>query len=605
MPLFLLAALVGPAVPSGRALAQKDKKDKEGAELATVVYGIFQKSCFQCHGKGGSNEGAFGSVLNHPELVQTKVKPGDPDKSRLWKRLGKAKDMPPDPAEYPTAKGIPVPTADEMALVKKWIEIGAPAWVLETIKARSVITPVDELVAMRDYLRNCDKLDRPYVRFFTMRDLYNQPPDRVRDADLRLYRAALSKLINSLSWKSDIVVPVSVPVGGDKDKEGSVLAVDIRKLDWDTKNLWQEILRYYPYALRYTTLPPNRKLNDLADEVYTLAGTELPMVRADWFIANAGRPPLYHTLLQIPKYAYELEKKLGVDVEYNFTKGKLARAAFTSSGVSNSNRMIERHASLFGAYWKSYDFANSSGQKNLFVFPLGPVFKNNPYDRYAFKHDGGEMIFNLPNGMQGYMLIKAKDDERIDEGPIAIVSDSKKFSGTPEVVNGISCMGCHRDGMIDAPKDMVRTGHVLGSGELSDQIYRLYPAPEDMAKLIGQDRKKFLRAVDDACAPFLQIGADAKKDVQDFPESVTSVARDYVLQEIRLEDAARELLVQPADLAAAIKANPILMRMGLYPLTQPNATIKREVWENTDFTLSPYQQAALVMKLGSPMSFTK
>ena len=54
---------------------------------------MFQKSCFQCHGKGGSNKGAFASVLNHAELVQTKVKPGDPK----CQSVGCASDIDPDP----------------------------------------------------------------------------------------------------------------------------------------------------------------------------------------------------------------------------------------------------------------------------------------------------------------------------------------------------------------------------------------------------------------------------------------------------------------------------------------------------------------------------
>ena len=81
-----------------------------------------------------------------------------------------------------------------------------------------------------------------------------------------------------------------------------------------------------------------------------------------------------------------------MNVEENIRQERVARAAFNGSGVSRNNRLIERHASLFGAYWKSYDFANSSGQKNLYVFPLGPVFKDNPYDRYAFNLKVGNLL---------------------------------------------------------------------------------------------------------------------------------------------------------------------------------------------------------------------
>ena len=47
--------------------------------------------------------------------------------------------------------------------------------------------------------------DRPYFRYFSLAHMHNNPD--VKEADLRLYRAALSKVINSLSWKNGIVIP--------------------------------------------------------------------------------------------------------------------------------------------------------------------------------------------------------------------------------------------------------------------------------------------------------------------------------------------------------------------------------------------------------------
>src|SRR5581483_5223157 len=101
----------------------------------------------------------------------------------------------------------------------------------------------------------------------------------------------------------------------------------------------------------------------------------------------------------------------------------------------------------YGSYWKSYDFAGNAQRKNLFSHPLGPGDGDSD-----FQHDGGELIFSLPNGLQGYLLIDAKGN-RIDKGPVAIVSDPKQ--GDRQVANGISCMSCHARGMIDKA-DQVR-----------------------------------------------------------------------------------------------------------------------------------------------------
>ena len=84
-----------------------------------------------------------------------------------------------------------------------------------------------------------------------------------------------------------------------------------------------------------------------------------------------------------------------------------------------------------GRIGKSYDFAGSVGTQNIFTHPL------------AFTHDGGEVVFNLPNGLQGYYLANASGF-RLDEAPINIVSNPA--ASDPTVRNGLSCMGCPHGG---------------------------------------------------------------------------------------------------------------------------------------------------------------
>jgi serine/threonine-protein kinase len=290
-----------------------------------------------------------------------------------------------------------------------------------------------------------------------------------------------------------------------------------------------------------------------------------------------------------------------VNVIQDFLAGnKLKRAGFNGSGVSGHNRMVERHDARFGAYWKSYDFKTSAGRGNLFVFPLGPNFEGNPFKQNAFEHAGGEIIFNLPNHLQGYMLVNNKD-ERIDEGPVEIVNDSKKTSGTPAVVNGLSCMSCHQHGMIHFT-DRIRAGNILG-GDAGKFARRIYPEAAVMKEEVNGDEKRFLEALEKATGPFLKVGADAGKDMKDFPEPISDIARWYLVQELTSTEAAAELgLTGPKILEGAIQANPLLQRDGLFPLTQEH-TLKREVWENTEFSFSPFQRAAKELKLGEPEVF--
>ena len=147
-----------------------------------------------------------------------------------------------------------------------------------------------------------------------------------------------------------------------------------------------------------------------------------------------------------------------------------ARAGFNSSGVSRNNRLIERHESGATVYWKSYDFAGNTGRQNLFALPLGPGDDNS-----SFQHDGGEIIFSLPNGLQAYFLTDGKGT-RIDKGPTAIVSDPRRPDRAVE--NGLSCMSCHARGMVEKA-DQVRP-HVLKNSAAFqratvDSVTALYP----------------------------------------------------------------------------------------------------------------------------------
>lgn len=162
---------------------------------------------------------------------------------------------------------------------------------------------------------------------------------------------------------------------------------------------------------------------------------EVPFVHVDWFLATASLPPLYHDILALPETDRELEVALEVYVAENLLNApgkRVWRAGFNNSGVSRHNRVVERHISRYGAYWKSYDFAGSVGTQNIFTHPI------------SFEHDGSEIIFNLPNGLQAYFLTN-QNGNRLNVAPTDIVSNPA--ASDPAVRNGLSCIGCHTEGM--------------------------------------------------------------------------------------------------------------------------------------------------------------
>jgi serine/threonine protein kinase len=552
-------------------------------DLAVKAHGLLKKYCYRCHGVRFEVPGF--NVLDHDVLVANRgaeetpyVVSGKPDESALWDRVGVEEDMPP---------ANPKPSAADRALIGRWIEAGAPFPTVDPLD-RPLKSEKDVLVAIRDYLRPLREGDRTSQRFFTIHNLYNNKS--VSDDDLRLARAAVAKLINSLSWKADIAVPKPI------DREQTILAIDLRDVGWDEHDRWNELLSRYPYGLRHDKAQ-DQATREAARDVSTLANTSMPSVRADWFAARASRPPLYHPLLEIPENLQDLEKRLKVDPCADFQRNKLARAGFATSGVSSQNRLVDRHAALYGAYWKSYDFKKNEGPGNLFQYPLGPAFDGNPYPRQAFKHAGGEIIFNLPNGLQGYVLVDDKD-HRIDAGPIEVVGDALKTAGTSAIVPGLSCMACHQQGIVPF-KDTIRAGLAV-AGDAREKVEMLFPEQAAMDRLIAKDQARYFAALEDATGTFLRQGEDREKSIRDFPEPVGALARAY-LKDLGLDEVAAEFgLSDPRELAVMIQASKTLRRLGLRSLLG-GATIKRTDWDSLeDRAISTFQEAAQELGLGIP-----
>lgn len=558
--------------------------------LAQQAVAILKEHCEKCHGPKKRERGL--DVTDRDNLLTERKKgkkpyfillPGKPEESRLLEKISD-ESMPPD--------GPPVPEKDR-ELLKEWIVKGAPAPTAEPVIAkRSFKSDLDVLQAINKHLVDTLPQRRREQRYFTLTHLQNNP--KVSERQLRLHRAALSKLVNSLTQNREIIPPRAL------DPDGTIFNIDLRELGWTERNLWQEILNSYPYGVRFDQRGDEAKRN-LAAEVYQLAGTALPMVRADWFVAFVSRPPLYHTMLALPTTGAELERAQGVNVVNNFNSGNLARAAFVQSGVSRQNRLVERHDSRDGAYWKSYDFLKNEGRGDLLKFPLGPQFPGNPFPDRAFKHDGGEIVFNLPNGLQAYMLLNAQD-QRIDEGPINVVNDRDEISGTPSIVNGLSCMACHRHGMREF-KDEIRTSDVV-IGPARAKVEQLFKPQAQLDELLKRDADHFLAALDKAVGPFLKVGEDAGKKLTEFEEPIAVVAKPHTVFDISLEDAALELGLrreESARLKTVIEGNDVLReKFALAPLAQ-GGVIKRQAWESLTEGLSPCQRAARALNIGEPI----
>ena len=502
--------------------------------LAQQTFAIFEQHCLDCHGEFGSYSDVL--IIKHKDLIEDRtVIPGQPDASELYLRL-----------LGDTDRGSQMPLGqeplddDEISTIRRWIEVGAPDWEVIPKPKRRFVTTETMLKTIHTHVTSLTAFDRSFARYFTLTHLYNAG---ATDDNLRAYRNALSKLVNSLSWGSEVIKPTPI------DREETIFYIDLRHYEWDIKNdKWYKIEQAYPYGVQlksstYTTL---------CQETVC----ELPFVRADWFIATASLPPLYHEILDLPKTDRELEMQLEVNVAENLKNApgvRVWRAGFNDSGVSINNRVVERHKSRYGAYWKSYDFAGNVGTQNIFTHPL------------SFTHDGGEIIFNLPNGLQAYYLSTAKG-ERLDEAPINIVSNA----GTrdPVVRNGRSCMGCHTEGM-KMFEDQVRSVIVQNRNPSYDkaQALRLYAEKSKMDSLVREDITRYRRAIEVVGGVF---GGS---------EPIQQLVKQFE-GPLDASHAAAEVGLETDDFLKNIRGNSTLQNAGLLVLSVENGNVKRDAWES-------------------------
>ncbi|MCY4552505.1 MAG: TonB family protein, partial [Candidatus Poribacteria bacterium] len=229
------------------------------------------------------------------------------------------------------------------------------------------------------------------------------------------------------------------------------------------------------------------------------------------------------------------------------------RAGFNESGVSVNNRIVERHNSRYGAYWKSYDFAGNVGTQNIFTHPLN------------FTHDGGEIIFNLPNGLQAYYLTTATG-ERLDEAPINIVSNAG--ARDPIVRNGLSCMGCHTEGM-KMFEDQMRLVIEQNRNPSYDkaQALRLYAEKSKMDTLVREDISRYRRAIEAAGGVF---GGS---------EPIQQLVKQFE-GPLDATHAAAEVGLETDDFLKKIRENSTLQNAGLLVLAVEKGTVKRDAWES-------------------------
>ena len=507
-------------------------------QIAQDTYAIFEQSCFICHGPTGSFKETL--LIEHDALIDNGiVVPGNPNASELYNRLLTTDEAKRMPLQQPPL------SAQSIDTIRNWILAGAPDWAATSTTNGQFISPSEVLNTIETHLMSLSSFDRAFARYFTMTHLYNAGESA---GILQEYRKGLFKLVNSLSWGVTVINPQPI------DPQGTIFYIDLRHYEWDVNNAWTQIEGAYPYHISFDA-PAQTTLKAQLGRLQTEMKSDIPSVHVDWFLANASLPPLYHELLSLPLTDRELETRLEVDVVRNINNApgvRVWRAGTNDSGVSTNNRVLERHTSRYGAYWKSYDFAGSVGTQNIFTHPL------------SFTHDGGEAIFNLPNGLQGYYLVNASGS-RLDGAPINIVSNPA--ASDPTVRNGLSCFGCHTEGM-KTFEDQVRSVIESNTNPTYDkaQALRLYVEQSEMDTLLGEDMERYRVAL-------VKTGGtvDDIEAIQRFHEAFEGP--------VDVAYAAAVVGLETEVFLNKIKENAGLQNIGL--LVLESGSMKRDAWTSS------------------------
>lgn len=305
--------------------------------------------------------------------------------------------------------------------------------------------------------------------------------------------------------------------------------------------------------------------------------TRTPILRGDWFLANASLPPYYHDLLGL-KTLDDVKELALFDKradDYTQIKATVVISGGQARKVARNNRILKRintaqgRPGMQGAWWQTQDFKSSVDERNVI------------HNFMTEKSDGSEIIFTLPNGLQGYFLVDGKG-KRVDEVPIDIAVDTLAQDG--RVRNGRSCIWCHSQGIQpfqSSFKQLVNAealtdlglnvyGDLKKTAELAKQIRRVFETP-DFAEAVKYDNMRYgnlVKSITGRTAP-----ANAALFLQHYDE--------YAEVPLDAEKLQYEAGISDLDVQAACKVKIDGVNNGVLLQRLMNLPIRRDHFEES------------------------
>jgi len=356
-------------------------------------------------------------------------------------------------------------------------------------------------------LARLDLGDSAFVRYLT---LANRNQALGCGAALDGERAAINELINSVSIDARATPLVAV------DAEETLYRLDLRDYGWDRAitvagkrftDAWEALIAGSPYALPY--------IGDDADDAVNDTGTKVPVLFGNAFVAAAARAPLYYALLDIPADADDfLRDDLGIDV----ASGETGRAGFTAAARGGDAHFLAQRFDIevrAGFAWQISEFGD------LFDDPLGSA------------NGEREIVFTLPNGLQGHVLADANGRVKASSD---VLVDRFESDGHAKIASSFFRSRANGMELTDEVRDFARANPGnFGAAERA-AIRAAYPGQGALQQLLDEDRAFFSGALE-------RIGLD----IATRPEPVSQSFADFDA-DVDLATAAGDLLVTTEDL---------------------------------------------------------
>ena len=279
-------------------------------------------------------------------------------------------------------------------------------------------------------------------------------------------------------------------------------------------------------------------------ELITLTKSQVPIVRADWFIVQTAREldreevktgAGYYAFLGI-KSRDDILNLSGLDEKVARRIQREVAAVIKDSGVAVNSRGIIRKGAQAGGVWFSLDVAGAKERKNPLRFLNGD-----------FAHEAEEVYFTLPNRLFGLAAVNAGDGTLQDFVPEKFAGDKRTSNNDFRVHPGLSCIRCHVEGLRPL-RDYVREFY-------SDGTFLTEPEYDKYKRL----KALYLQPLEDdyeadqlvyAKAVFRLTGWTPRK----LAEEYAATWSEYVDRTVTGEQLALELGVSHAEMVKAFVA---------------------------------------------------